>query len=76
MTDCICSTSEASKGKRVLKPFRQLGPDCAFPQRIFRSGCGMCCEILVEAVRQPCGQGSSSGKDNDQEGAAVASRVI
>lgn len=72
----MCSTSEASKEMRVSKSFRQLAPDCAFPQRIFRSGCGMCCEILVEAARQPCGRGSSSGKDNDQEWAASTSRVI
>lgn len=76
MADCICSTSEASKEKRVLKLFRQLAPGCAFPQRIFRSRCGMCCEILVEAARQPCGRGSSSGKDDDQEWAAITSRLI
>lgn len=36
----------------------------------------MCCEILVVAARQPCDRGSSSGKDDDQEWAAITSRII
>jgi len=36
----------------------------------------MCCEILIVAARQPCDRGSSSGKDDDQEWAAVMSRII
>lgn len=36
----------------------------------------MCCAILVAAARQPCDRGSSSGKDDDQEWAAIASRII
>lgn len=44
---------------------------CAFSHRICRSRRGMCCEILVATARQPCGPGSSSGKDDDQEWAAV-----
>lgn len=36
----------------------------------------MYCEILVVAARQPCDRGRSSGKDDDQERAAITSRII